>query len=368
MWLWVSAALLLAVCRITTSRGSEFAIQSLNGAGQLIFNELSAAESYRVEWAPTPAGPWTGFTDERYTALNDIKATGSGNMTCWVPMDALDSAFYRIVAATISSPDGMVLIPAGTNAGTNPDSDLGAYTLTVDAFYMDKYEVTHTLWDEVYTWAVANGYSFDFAGSAEGADHPVHTVNWYDVIKWCNARSEKEGFAAVYTVKGAAYKTGQADNVVQSAAMGYRLPTNEEWEYAARGGAENQRFPWDDTDTIQHTRANYKSLATYTYDTSATRGLHPAYAEDPSAEIPATACTSPVGAFEPNGYGLYGMAGNVQEWCFDWHPDFGTSFRTLRGGTWITTANNCRVGALQNFWPEIGFNHAGFRTVLPVDQ
>jgi len=148
----------------------------------------------------------------------------------------------------------MELIPAGMNSGTDPD--FGAYSLTVSSFYMDKYHVTKALWDEVYNWAITNGYSFNNAGSGKAANHPVQTVHWYDVVKWCNARSEKAGKLPAYTVNGDVYKTGQHDNVVQFSAAGYRLPTDVEWEYAARGGLSGWRFPWGDT--IQHERANHQ--------------------------------------------------------------------------------------------------------------
>lgn len=253
---------------------------------------------------------------------------------------------------------GMVLIPGGTNSGTDPD--FGAYSLTVSSFYMDRYPVTKALWDEVYTWAIGNGYSFDRAGSGKGANHPVHTVNWYDVVKWCNARSEKEGRPAVYTVNGAVYRTGRHDNVVQTSAAGYRLPTDVEWEYAARGGLSGRRFPWGDT--IQHARANYWSSSSYSYDTSSTRGYHPTYNDGNKPY------TSPVGSFAANGYGLYDMAGNVWEWVFDWHPSYVGSSRVNRGGSWNDFAVYCRVGFRYNFWPDFAFNFFGFRVVLPPGQ
>ncbi len=266
--------------------------------------------------------------------------------------------FGRLSSAPPVIPAGMVLISGGTNAGTDPD--LGAYSLTVSAFYIDRYEVTKALWDEVYNWAIANGYSFDNSGSGKAANHPVHTVNWYDAVKWCNARSQKEGRPAVYTVNGVVYKTGRADNVFQSSAAGYRLPTDLEWHYAARGGVANRRFPWEDSDTIQHARANYNSYCLYSFDTSPTRGYHPTYA---TGGFP---YTSPVGSFSPNGYGLYDMAGNVWEWCIEWYPGLEGSSRVIRSGSWGFYSINCRVTDRYHGYPDDANHTRGFRVVLPA--
>src|SRR2546422_5035894 len=89
---------------------------------------------------------------------------------------------------------------------------LPLHTVYVSAFYMDRYEVPKALWDDVYQWATNHGYGFDNAGLGKAATHPVHTVSWYDCVKWCNARSEKEGRApAYYTDAGLtqAYTNGQ---------------------------------------------------------------------------------------------------------------------------------------------------------------
>ena len=261
----------------------------------------------------------------------------------------------------------MVLIPGGTNAGTDPD--FGAYSLIVTSFYMDKCEVTKALWDEVYAWAIANNYGFDASQDGEGphgqgkaANHPVHTVNWYDCVKWCNARSQKEGRPAVYTVDGSVYRTGRANNVVQTSAVGYRLPMDVEWEYAARGGAASRRFPWGDSNEIQHARANYYSSSYYSYDTSSTREFHPTYNDGIKPY------TSPVGSFAANGYRLYDMAGNVWEWCFDWDPSAVGSYRVFRGGDWDFSAYMCRAGHRSSNPPDFAFHHYGFRTVLPLSQ
>ena len=79
---------------------------------------------------------------------------------------------------------------------------------------MDRYEVTKALWDQVYAWAIQHGYSFDNGGSGKAANHPVQTVNWYDVVKWCNARSEIEGMTPAYYTSPAltsVYRLGQVN-------------------------------------------------------------------------------------------------------------------------------------------------------------
>ena len=261
-------------------------------------------------------------------------------------------------------PDDMVQVPGGTNAGTDPD--YGGYSLTVESFYMDRCGVTKARWDEVHGWATNQGYAFDHAGSGKGTNHPVQTVSWYDCVKWCNARSERDGREPVYYTDGTrtqVYRTGQvAEPHVEIQADGFRQPTDEQRHYAARGGVVGHRFPWADSDEIQHARANYNSRADEAYDTSPTRGEHPTYATGGEPY------TSPVGSFAANGYGLYDMAGNVYEWCQDWHPDHVGTFRVLRGGWWSFDSRFCRVGNRSDGAPDNAFNGGGFRTVLPGDE
>ena len=270
------------------------------------------------------------------------------------------SGFYRVGIF----PVGMMPIPGGTNAGMDPD--FGEYSLTVDPFLMDRYEVTKALWGEVYNWAVTNGYSFDNVGSGKVADWPIYSVNWYDCIKWCNARAQRVGREPVYYTDSGythVYKTDQVQEpFVKAAANGYRLPTDVQWHYAARGGAVGRRFPWGDTDTIQHARANYFSQSDIDYDTSLTRGWLPTYN---SGSFP---YVSPVGKFAPNGYGLYDMAGNVWEWCFDWRPSYVGSQRIFRGGGWTDFAFTCRVADRYGYTPGYAGDVVGFRCVLPIEQ
>lgn len=262
-------------------------------------------------------------------------------------------------------PVGMIGIPGGTNAGTDPD--FGAYHLTASSFLMDRCEVTKALWDEVRAWAVNNGYPDLPAGNGRAGNHPVHSVNWYDCVKWCNARSEKEGRTPAYytsasRVPANIYRTGNADleDSWVRTDVGYRLPSDTEWEYAARGGSTGQRFPWGNT--IQHTRANYYSDSSFTYDTSATPGFHPTWKQGSEPY------TSPVGAFPRNGYGLFDMAGNIYEWRFAWHPEFIGTKRVVCGGDWSALPGDCRVGNRESLEPVERNIFMGFRTVLPVAQ
>ena len=254
----------------------------------------------------------------------------------------------------------MSSIPAGQSTGVDPD--FGAYALWPNPYWMEKKAVTHKQWEETRDWALAHDYAFDHAGAGKDKNHPVQSVNWYDCVKWCNARSQREGFVPAYYTDNAftrVYVKGQSNTVwVSPWANGYLLPTDEEREFAARGGVKNRRFPWGDTDTIQHARANYVSSAGLAYDTSPTRGYHPVYdvGDDP--------CTSPVGSFAPNGYGLYDMAGNVWEWCFDWHPSGPGQARVRRGGCYGSTADCLRVGQIGSSYPDTSDITIGFRTAM----
>jgi len=174
---------------------------------------------------------------------------------------------------------------------------LPIHTVRLDEFFIDRYETKYALWKEVHEWAVAHGYEFDNAGrngsAGEGDNMPVVMVSWYDAVKWLNARSEKEGRRPAYFIDDAhaeVYRKGRvdlADAQADWSSGGYRLPTEAEWEKAARGGLEGRRYPWGDE--LEPGRANYDKGRTV-----------------------------PVGSYPANGYGLFDMAGNVFEWVWDW--------------------------------------------------
>ena len=303
-----------------------------------------------------------------------------------------------IAMRSFAQSSGMALIPAGSfmmgdSFNESWSADLPVHSVYVSALYMDKFDVTKALWDGGYQWATNHGYSFDYAGSGKATNHPVQTINWYDAVKWCNARSEKEGLnPCYYTSAGQTivYRTGQVgltNTCVNWAANGYRLPTEAEWEKAARGGMSGQRFPWGNT--ISWSQANLNALPQanfntnppgYAYDLDPTNGYNPAFND---GIFP---FTSPVGYFAPNGYGLYDMAGNVWQWCWDWldvkyysiSPSidphgplagyaFGytNSFRVKRGGSFVGWPNNLLLALRGNVYSDLTIPDydIGFRCV-----
>jgi formylglycine-generating enzyme required for sulfatase activity len=291
--------------------------------------------------------------------------------------------FYRV--AYLPPTTNLVFLPAGSfqmgncmNPNEGSTNELPLHTVYVSGFYMDRCDVTKALWDNVCNWATNNGYSFDYGAGGKSGNHPAQSLTWYDAVKWCNARSEKEGRVPAYYTNAAktmVYRTGTND--LQASFVnwtnGYRLPTEAEWEKAARGAASGQRFPWGNT--ISWSQANYKAdPAVYAYDVNPANGYHPAFTNN------GMPYTSPAGYFSPNEYGLYDMSGNVWQWCWDWYglyssgpqsdpcgPALGLS-RVYRGGCWFSVPINCRAADRAYGYPAGRNVDIGFRCVLPPGQ
>jgi formylglycine-generating enzyme required for sulfatase activity len=187
---------------------------------------------------------------------------------------------------------------------------------------------------------VANkGYDLQGVGAGTDDNYPVTDVSWYQVVKWCNARSEREGKTPVYKLSnGAVYRTGYQEPVVNASANGYRLPSEKEWEWAARGGTQTHGYTYSGS-------ADINAVAWYDDNSG-------------SAHV--------VGTKAANELGTYDMSGNVFEWCFDLFDKFfstGTN-RVIRGGSWNSLAEVCAVGNRSVSIPTVSYSTSGFRLAL----
>ena len=347
----------------------------IGGSGTAIYVPKFTAsgtvgDSSIVSDASGNVGIGTASPSTKLEVAGTVKATAfSGDGAALVNIPA---------AAVVAAPPGMALISAGsfTMGNSIGDSDITAtpMTITVSAFYMDVNLVTSNQWRTIYNWAtLVGGYTFVNAGAGKAGDHPVQGVDWYDTVKWCNARSEQAGKTPVYYTEAGfttVYRTGEVTVYANWAATGYRLPTEAEFEKAARGGLSGKRFPWGDT--ISQKLANYfGATSTYTYD------LGPNGYNAVGTNGGSSPATSPVGSFAANGYGLSDMDGNVYQWCWDWYgtplgqpttnnptgPAGPSSDRVLRGGAWYYYASSARCAYRGNITPSFANSVIGFRCV-----
>ena len=268
--------------------------------------------------------------------------------------------------------EGMVYVKGGTfwmgdhtNAG---DSDeLPVHFVGISDFYIGKYEVTQSEWLKYMTLVFSYAYG-------EGDTHPHYNVNWYGTLIYCNKRSIDEGLAPCYTINGSINPDDwgsmpfELDSLWDAAvcnwdAEGYRLPTEAEWEYAARGGIH-----WSDL---------------YLYSGSNEIDSVGWYQCPPYPQYSIAA-----GSLQPNQIGIYDMTGNVWEWVWDWSdypeydyyqicydqgtvinpkgpdsPSSDTILRRLRGGSWETPPLYCRNANRSGGWPDGLTYNIGFRIV-----
>jgi formylglycine-generating enzyme required for sulfatase activity len=257
------------------------------------------------------------------TLLSETEATA----TVELAVPAAGKIYTRLKADVPAYDIPMIKVMGGALPA---DSWAGAQR--VDAFYIGKYEVQWGEWQSVRTWALAHGYAIG-AGAGRGAAYPVTDVNWYDVLKWCNARSEQEGLGPVYTAGGAPYRTGEIVPDVSASATGYRLPSEKEWEFAARGGVATRGYTYSGSNDIN-------AVAWYSVNSGS--------------------ITHAVGTKLPNELGLFDLSGNAWEWCFDLYSG---SLRVHRGGSRVSQANDCRATGRSYLLSGTPYDGLGFRVV-----
>jgi len=247
------------------------------------------------------------------------------------------------------------LVPAGTFQMGSPEGESGRdsdetqhqVTLTRD-FLMQTTEVTQAHWRRVMG---KDPVDLTFKGCG---DCPVESVNWFEAVAYANALSRKEGRTESYMLKGCKGEIGGADFRCDDVKLtarspyettGWRLPTEAEWEYAYRDGSSTAWYFGSDS----------KLLGTY------------AWFDGNSGST-----THPVAQKQPNARGLYDMAGNVWEWCWDWYGSYpgmatnpvgngGGSYRVLRGGSWSRDASYARAAGRDYNSPGLRNFYIGFR-------
>ena len=284
-----------------------------------------------------------------------VAAQGASNETA--PADSGWSV--ATLAGPVAPPPGFVWIPAGTFPMGSPADEPGRFddearhqvTLT-KPFYLCDHEVTQGEWQATMGWNDSR-----FAGDPE---RPVENVTWFDCVVYCNQRSRDERLTPVYAISD---RQAQGRHLVSawvtwdSNANGYRLPTEAEWEYACRAGSNT---------------ALYNGPITFA---AAANGC----VADSLLYLISWYCANAEGSTHavrgkpPNAWGLYDMAGNVQQWCWDWFWDLSGAaamdptgpesgfLRLWRGGGWDYNPRHCRSADRGRDEPGDRYDDVGFR-------
>lgn len=234
--------------------------------------------------------------------------------------------------------ENMIFVSGGTfNMGSidGADDEQPVHSVTVNSFYMSKYELTQGEYQSLM------GINPSATNKGIGSNYPVNQLSWYEMVEYCNTLSRKEGLTEVYSFSD--------DKISMNInANGYRLPTEAEWEFAARGGNYSREYTYsgsNDVGTVAWTTTNRDEN------------------------------THPVGDKEANELGIFDMSGNVWEWCWDWYSPYISSSqdnpvgissgsdRVIRGGSWCQNDRVSRSSYRNRMDPSCRYDNLGFRLV-----
>ncbi|MBQ8038975.1 MAG: SUMF1/EgtB/PvdO family nonheme iron enzyme, partial [Lachnospiraceae bacterium] len=351
---WVDSANFKSVafrgCGNPSTRYNYYGFRVVRTSTEVIEN-LAHTHKFAEEWTKDETNHWHAAICEHTTEVSEKAEHSFVNEVCTI------CEYSRI-------PEGFVLVEGTTITGTEswtPESEVfvSKRKLTIPNLIVSDHEVTRGEYLEVMEIDPSTAKAYNKNGTElTGEDvlnTPVNEVKWYAALVYCNKRSIDEGFTPCYTIKGSTDPDAWGEVPTQSYdiwnaatcdfnANGYRLPTNAEWEWLARGG-ENYLCAGSDI---------LDEVAWYTDNTNGTR------------EVKTKA---------PNGYGLYDMNGNVSEWCWDWYriisdstPADGVAsgtYRVFRGGGW-NSDDSCQVTSSGNHYPHYHYDFYGFRVVRTV--
>lgn len=383
------ALLLIAVTGVAEVRAQAPNILTFSGNGVILWsNSVNTNARYSIEWASSLDGPW----HTTWQPLLAIEAHTNTVFSADVPM------FYRVAMTTTPWPIGMVKVDAGAfemgdHYNVADTDEEPVHSVYVSAFYMDRYLVTNERMRRVMQWAYDHGLitatsttvmnaegtgqellDLDDPDSLMGFDNgvfyvfpgkgafPCVEVSWYGALAFGNYRSDMEGLPRAIDF---------TNWTCDFNSTGYRLPTEAEWEKAARGGLVGHYFPWPSyggnyTDHIDGSKANYSGSGDPYENGTTPVGYYNGGQNPPGDDM-------------ANPLGLYDMAGNVRQWCWDWYqgswyqqpeaslPDttgpVSGSVRVHRAGTFSQTSVNLRCANRAGEAPANSAGYAGFRCV-----